>query len=297
MATAAEQPTARAPIENWDDFSRDFGFPQRDSVFYWNRRGTRPHMPSNWPDVNLWRLRNDWRAPGNERSLGGLLVDQIFADSFAIVLSNHPRLAFVYDIERREVRGINDEGVFHLGFNFSAEHNFLFATRNSWKRLFGYNDFYDWLSHNTFDAFYLDSRRVIFEYDGLEIMVQLWKGTYAFHMATGSEVGFYYRPLTRRLEHWDVFPLSRAFPMSMRLTAGDIEYFDLPPIETWWIVMSQLSEPTMPARYQTLEWTGDFTNEPGLGEAFYLALQAQHPDISVTRNGNSVSLVWAGGNA
>ena len=279
----------------WDEFTYDFGFPPVDSVFWWNLPFTRPHMRNNWPaPVSLSRLVNDFRNEPEQQlwRLPLLVMRQWMDDDFAFVISNYPRIAFVFDSELREFRGINDEGAFHLGFNYNFDHGFFFATRNSWKRLFGFNDFYDWLSNHSFNAFNLQTERVIFEYDGLEYMVQLWRGTYAFDFFTGAEVGFYTRPLHRRVEHWDVLPLAQAFPMGMRVTAGETVFMDLGMRDTWWVVMAGHRIPSVQPPYLNLYWTGDFSGRPGLGQAFYAAVREQFPDFDVEMNGNVMHLRW-----
>ena len=272
-------------------FSYDFGHPRVDSPLWWNLPFTRPHMRRQLPQLDFARLREDLRNPEYISHLDGsdrffrLLGNQITENDFALILLNYPRIAFTFDSELGEFRGISDEGVFHLGFNYNYRHNLFYATDNSWKRLMGYNDFYDWLSNNLpFSTFDIDTRRVHFSYDGTNYMVQLWKGRYFFNTVTGAEVGFYTRPARRRIPHYDVMPLAQSLPMAMRLTASDQRgghvFYDLPMQTTWWINMMEHRLPRTPARYLNLYWVGDFSGSPGKGAAFLEALLEQHPEFN-----------------
>jgi hypothetical protein len=284
-------------VESWEDFTYDFGFSEVPHPFWWNIPFTRPHMRRNFPRVDFRRAFRDWRE--GDDNLARVIWDQMAEDDFAIILFNYPRIAVTFDSELGEVRGINDEGVAHLGFNFSRSQGYFYATRNSWKRLFGFNDFYDWLGGNLgrpigVNYFDLETTRLTFDYQCEEIMVQLWKGSYFFDMFTGAELGFYSRPLTRRVEHWDCFPLSRSFNKTLRLVSncGTYEFFSMPEYYTWWIMMLENNQPVTQADNLTMYYTGDFSKEPGLGEAFYNAMVEQMPELNPQKNGNVVSLRW-----
>jgi len=280
----------------WDEITYDFGMPPVDNFLWWNLPFTRPRMQRQRPQADLDRLQAEFRAlPVHEQNLQRwfvMLGHQILENDFALILLNYPRIALVYDANIGEFRGINDEGIFHFGFNYNPRYRFLYATRNSWKRVFGFNDFYDWLSNNLGTLLELETYRVIFEHDGLEYMVQMWKGRYLFNLITGAEVGFYTRPLTRRVEHWDTLPLEQSMPMRLALTSGDTVFFDLPMRDTWWIMMLEHYQTPTPARYLTMCYSADFSNDPALGQAFYAALQEQFPEFNPQKEGYIVSFVW-----
>ncbi len=78
-----------------------------------------------------------------------------------------------------------------LGFKYSQKDKCFITAEDAWQRNFGYNKTYD--DSSSVIAISYDTFRVFFNYDGLEWMVQYWKGQYGM-VLIGAEVGIYYRP-------------------------------------------------------------------------------------------------------
>lgn len=282
------QAQAQSAVQAWYDV------PPIDSPFYGDLPGTRPREKTVWPELDWERLSQEY-AELDEQNIGEwfeLLGDQLIDQDFQVILLNYPRVAIVYDGETGEVKGITDEGVFHLGFSYNVKESLFYATRNPWMRVMGYNEFYDWLGDDVLGMFDLITRRVRFTYDGLDYQVQLWKGKYFFSTCMGSEVGFYTKPTSRAAQHYDCFPLEDMMPISMKLYNERDVYFDLPPEDHWWSVMMAHRLPRLSPHQVTLESGIDFTKDPGLGEAFYAALEEECPDFEMEKDGDLVWFRW-----
>lgn len=87
-----------------------------------------------------------------------------------------------------------------VSYQYDADGNYFYTEEDPWQRNFGFNPIYDWAAPVT--AMFYSSVRVKFRYDGLDWMVQLWKGQYGFAFI-GSEVGIYHKPVTRIGNHYD----------------------------------------------------------------------------------------------
>ena len=83
-----------------------------------------------------------------------------------------------------------DAGLF--GFKYSTKDKCFITAEEAWQRNFGYNETYDVSSPAI--AITYDTIRVYFEYDGLEWMIQYWKGQYG-SVLIGAEIGIYNRPV------------------------------------------------------------------------------------------------------
>ncbi len=77
-----------------------------------------------------------------------------------------------------------------VSYLYNPEGNFYYVEDNPWQRNFGFNVLYDWAAA-TMVLFY-DTWRAHFDYDGLEWMIQAWKGQYGF-LFIGGEIGVYNR--------------------------------------------------------------------------------------------------------
>ncbi|MDR1464810.1 MAG: DUF4474 domain-containing protein [Oscillospiraceae bacterium] len=236
-------------------------------------------------------LRNTPRDQWDGNDMLRLFTDDFFSQDQQIVISNFPRIAFLYDAETGTFSGFSTEGILHLGFDYNKDSELFYATKNPWMRMMGYSEFYDWLG-GALTAFTLDTRRIRFEYNNLDYQVQLWKGQYWFGAVMGSEIGFYTKPKSRLAEHYDCYPLDQMMPISMKLYSDQAEYFDLPPEEHWWAVMMRYRQPRVDPDQVTLEGTIDFTRDPGLKDAFFAAIQTQYPEIEVSLDGNLLWLRW-----
>ena len=77
-----------------------------------------------------------------------------------------------------------------VSYLWNPEGNFYYVEDNPWQRNFGFNVLYDWAAATM--VMYYDTWRAHFNYDGLEWMIQAWKGQYGF-LFIGGEIGVYTR--------------------------------------------------------------------------------------------------------
>ncbi|MBQ7542273.1 MAG: DUF4474 domain-containing protein [Clostridia bacterium] len=77
-----------------------------------------------------------------------------------------------------------------VSYLWDPNEDFFYVDDNPWQRNFGFNVFYDWAAATM--VMYYDTWRACFDYDGLEWMIQGWKGQYGF-MFIGGEIGVYTR--------------------------------------------------------------------------------------------------------
>lgn len=77
-----------------------------------------------------------------------------------------------------------------VSYLWNPEGNFYYVEDNPWQRNFGFNVIYDWSAAML--VMYYDTWRACFDYDGLEWMIQAWKGQYGF-LFIGGEIGVYTR--------------------------------------------------------------------------------------------------------
>ena len=77
-----------------------------------------------------------------------------------------------------------------VSYLWDPEGQFYYVDDNPWQRNFGFNVIYDWAAATM--VMYYDTWRACFTYDGLEWMIQGWKGQYGF-LFIGGEIGVYTR--------------------------------------------------------------------------------------------------------
>lgn len=130
----------------------------------------------------------------------------------------------------------SDTGLF--GFKYSTKDKCFITAENAWQRNFGYNETYD--ASAPVIAITYDTIRVYFDYDGLEWMIQYWKGQYGL-VLVGAEIGVYNRAAgssasthfncaddeTKLLQSMDVY---RRAPDSAKYN----KIFSRSPSFTWW---------------------------------------------------------------
>lgn len=95
---------------------------------------------------------------------------------------------FYYDVATGKVTNLDGSGL--LGFSYDAKDEAFYASTYAWQRNFGYTYLYDVAAPFIVCAF--DTSRIFFDYNGMEWMVQLWKGQYGY-VLNGCEIGLYYR--------------------------------------------------------------------------------------------------------
>ena len=186
-------------------------------------------------------------------------------------------------------RGKNDDGMMGIGYNYSIYESLVFSPVHVWMREYGFNLFYDVFSYTT-PFFFYNTRRIKFDYEGKEWMIQVWKGNYI--VSNGAEVGIYNRSPEKFGSHYDCAADEDMLNMSMKLYHGDDLLFERPEQLHWWLTGFQLSDTLYPAETMTLDFTIEMKDEEMLN-AFCKAIEKHYrKDMAYTVDGLNVNVVW-----
>jgi len=130
-----------------------------------------------------------------------------------------------------------DNGVGGLSYNFNFNDAMAYTTNNSWQRGLGYMKLYDTLLLQTTKMVNIDTVRLKFDYQGMDWMLQLWKGRY--FTTTGGEIGLYHKPKDRLINFYDAVSDDERLYMSFTITTDDTAIaepviIDRPVMLRWW---------------------------------------------------------------
>lgn len=187
-----------------------------------------------------------------------------------------------------ECYGKNGTGVFGIGHNFNYLEMTLYSTVDCWMRNYGFCLFYDVAANLLPTNFKYITRRFKFSYDGLDWMVQMWKGNY--FISNGGEVGLYWREPGQIGSYYNC--ATEEIPMSLQVSIGDKVLVNRPLQEHWWISGFNMSENFYLPTSLTLKSTLVMPDKEML-EAFTASIDANvMGDVSYTVDGLSVNVVW-----
>ncbi len=191
--------------------------------------------------------------------------------------------------ETATLYGKDGNGFLGVGFNFDYEELLVYTMVNVWMRDFGFTVFYDIFSYTT-PLFFYNTRRIKFDYDGLEWMVQIWKGNYI--VSNGAEVGIYTREPGSIGTYYDCANDEQMMNMSMKLYHGDELILERPEQLHWWLTGFKVSKVLYPAKSQTLDFSIEMKDEAML-EAFCEAIDNHYRhDMEYTVDGLKVNVIW-----
>lgn len=126
---------------------------------------------------------------------------------------------------------VGNKGVF--GFAYSQNDKCFYATNEAWQRNFGYSQLYDKTSSVILISY--DTARVYFTYDGLEWMVQLWKGQYGL-VLVGAEIGVYNRAAgSSASSYYDCADDDHRLYISMDVYRDGSKIFGRSYSQSWWL--------------------------------------------------------------
>lgn len=182
-------------------------------------------------------------------------------------------------------------GMFGSGYNFNIKEMVVYTTVDCWMRNFGFCMLYDVLANSMPISYSYVTRRFKFEYDGLEWMVQLWKGNY--FISNGGEVGLYSRqPGEYKTSFYNCATPEQELDMSLQILAGDKLLVNRPLQRHWWQSGFHISNRRYLPSVLTLKTTIVMPDE-GMLEAFTQAIEANvMDDVEYTVDGLAVSIVW-----
>lgn len=195
----------------------------------------------------------------------------------------------VINTETGEVYDEFGNGLIGTGYNFSLSDMLVYTLADMWVRDFGFCFLYDFFSYTT-PFFFYETRRIKFEYDGLEWMIQVWKGNYL--ISNGAEVGIYARDKIRFGSYYDCADDEQMMKMSMALYHGDDLIFSRPEQLHWWLTGFRIDDTLYSAEDMTLKFTIEMKDEEMLN-AFCKAVENHYMrDMTCTADGLTVSVVW-----
>lgn len=216
-----------------------------------------------------------------------VFVEVTYRDGFSEKLST----GILVDAVTGEIYGNGGNGIFGLGFNFNMSEMLVYALVNAWHRNFGFAVIYD-VAANATPIWDIPTRRYYFEYDGLEWLIQTWKGSY-FKIATGAEVGVYNRVPGEELgTFYNCVTDDRLMMMTLKLSHKDTVLVDVGPEMHWWINGFKMNGLNYEPESLTLEYTIEMPDTE-MVKAFTMAIEnEEHKDTTYTVNGTTVSVVW-----
>ncbi len=195
----------------------------------------------------------------------------------------------VVDTVNNLVKGKDSSGMLGIGFEFSYTELLLYSQVNVWMRDFGFTFLYDLFSYTT-PLFFYNTRRIKFDYDGLEWMIQVWKGNYL--VSNGAEVGIYTREPGSFGTYYNCANDEQMMNMSMELYHGDDLLLSRPKQLHWWLTGFKITDTLYPAKSQTLKFSIEMKDEEMLN-AFCNAVENHYRnDMEYTVDGLTVNVVW-----
>ncbi len=183
-----------------------------------------------------------------------------------------------------------DQGLLGIGFNFNINEMMVYATINAWMRDFGFCMFYDIAANSAPLLWHYDTRRFTFDYNGLEWMVQMWKGNYL--ITNGAEVGVYNRTPDKFGSFYDCASNDQLMEMSLQVYHGEDLLVNQEPQPHWWINGFQMSDRIyVPASLTLVSSIVMYDEE--MVRAFCEAIDKNYyHDVTYTVDGLKVSFVW-----
>lgn len=225
-------------------------------------------VPTNDPDIYEIKARYTYRDGGTEELRPG----------------------FYINIATGECTNKNNSGVMGSGFNFSLTDMMVYATSDAWMRDFGFCLFYDLAAGSMPLLWNYNTRRFKFDYNGLDWMVQIWKGNYL--IANGAEVGLYNKASDTFGTFYECATDEQMIPMSMQLYAGDELIVNQEEQLHWWINGFRINGVHYPISSMTLIFTLTMPDEEML-QAFCESIDNNYRhDVNYMTDGLKVTVAW-----
>ena len=182
-------------------------------------------------------------------------------------------------------------GMIGSGYNFNFYEAMVYTTVDCWMRNFGFCVLYDVVALSVPVIFNYVTRRYKFTYDGLEWMIQMWKGNYA--ISNGAEIGIYNRDPEKAVgTFYNCATVDQQLDMSLQVLIGNKLLLSRPMGSHWWISGFALSTKIYTPASLTLKSTIQFPDKEML-EAFTAAVDNEiNADATYTVDGLKVNFVW-----
>lgn len=193
--------------------------------------------------------------------------------------------------ETGECTGKNSTtGLLGIGFNFNLNEMMVYATIDAWMRDFGFCVLYD-LSANSMPLLWnYETRRFKFDYDGLEWMIQIWKGNYL--ITNGAEVGVYNRTPDKFGTFYECATDEQLMEMSLQVYHGEDLLVNQEPQLHWWINGFNMSDRMYIPDSLTMKFSIVMPDEEMLN-AFCESINKHYRhDVTYTVDGLKINVVW-----
>ncbi len=119
-----------------------------------------------------------------------------------------------------------------LGYLYDPVNNCFYTASDPWQRNFGFTPIYDACA--PFTIMFYNTKRIKFNYDGLDWMVQIWKGQYGW-VFIGAEIGVYTKaPDFNVADFYACASDENLLNMSMVLYHNDKVIINRPYGAYWW---------------------------------------------------------------
>ncbi len=215
-----------------------------------------------------------------------LFVKLVYKDGTSETVSP----GILVNVKTGECTNKDDSGMLGVGFNFSLSEMVLYATVECWMRDFGFCLLYDVVANLMPVIYRYNTRRFKFDYDGLQWMVQVWKGNY--FVANGGEVGLYYREPRLYGSYYDCAENDKMLPMEMQVCHGDKVLVNRSLKEHWWINGFNLSGTMYLPETITLKFSMIMSDKEML-DAFCESIDnIPQKDVTYTVDGLKVNVIW-----
>ncbi|MBR2315605.1 MAG: DUF4474 domain-containing protein [Clostridia bacterium] len=192
--------------------------------------------------------------------------------------------------ETGECTNRGDNGLIGTGYNYNFADMVLYTTVHSWMREFGFCLLYDAAASSMPVFFNYRTRRFKFDYDGMEWMIQIWKGNYT--VANGAEVGLYCRTPEKFGSFYECANDEQMLDMEMQLYHGDELLVNKPLQKHWWINGFNLGHRMYIPESLTMNFSIVMPDEDMLN-AFCQSIDNHYMhDVSYTTDGLTVRVEW-----
>lgn len=224
--------------------------------------------PTEDPDVYEVKLKATFKDGGCEYYYPGIFINVVTGEC-----SNE-----------------DGSGLVGTGFNFNLKSMLVYATIDSWMRNFGFCVFYDIAANSMPLLWNYVTRRFRFDYDGLEWMIQIWKGNYL--ITNGAEAGVYNRQPGSFGTFYNCASDDQLMEMSLQVYHNEELLVDQPPQMHWWINGFQMNSRRYEPMSLTMKFSIQFPNEEML-YAFTESIDSHRKqDVTYTIDGLTIYVTW-----
>jgi hypothetical protein len=201
------------------------------------------------------------------------------------------RTGMLVNTQTGELYNHDGKGILGLGFNFNFEDMVIYTVVDAWTRDFGFAVIYDVIA-NAVGIYDYETRRFHFDYDVLEWMIQVWKGTY-FYVTNGAEIGIYNRVPGEELgTFYNCVDDENMMEMSMTLSYKGKHLFTMSPQKHWWLTGFHLSGTVYDPASLTMDYSIVFPNAEILTAFTNAVDNEEHHDTTYAVKNTTVTLHW-----